>query len=90
MYDDTADDYKYRSLRCVYRRSSQIESISFFLLLFKSYYFTLHLRHLQRDLRHSDGRLNTVDTIQYDSHATLLRVHPPAAIFLEPSLNILL
>jgi len=39
MYDDTADDYKYHSLRCVYRRSSKTESISFFLLLFKSYYF---------------------------------------------------
>ena len=25
MYDDTADGYKYRSLRCVYRRSSKIK-----------------------------------------------------------------
>ena len=52
MYVDTADGYKYRSLRRAYRQISKIESISLLLSLFKSHYFILHLRPLLRDLRH--------------------------------------
>ena len=50
MYVNTADGYKYSSLRRVYRRTNKIEPISLPPSLFKSHHFTLHLRPLLRDL----------------------------------------
>ena len=64
MYVDTLDCYKYGSLRSVYSRISKIESISLFLSLFKSYYFTLQLRPLLRVTRHTKDTIRRV--ITYD------------------------
>ena len=60
MYVDTANGYKYRSLRRVYRRTRNIESISLFLSLATSHYFTPQLRPLLRDLQQVKLKLRRV------------------------------